>query len=54
MPICDHLRPLHRLIEQADELRSRQRGIEARMVLPEVSDADDPCPKRLHRTHREC
>jgi hypothetical protein len=39
------------MIEHADELRSRQGGIEARMVLPKVSDADDSSPKWLHRTH---
>jgi hypothetical protein len=48
MPICDRLRTLDRLIRHADELRPRQGGIEARMVLPEMSDADDPCPQRCH------
>ena len=48
MPICDRLRTLDRLICHADELRPGQGGIETRMVLPEMSDADDACPKKCH------
>jgi len=32
----------------ADELRIGQGGIEPRMVLTEMSDADDSCPNRCH------
>jgi hypothetical protein len=43
MPICDRLGTLDRLIRHTDESRSRQGGIETRMVLPEMSDANDAC-----------
>jgi hypothetical protein len=49
MPICNRLCTLDRLIGHTDESRSRQGGIEARMVLPEMSDSNDTGTDRLHR-----
>ncbi len=40
MPVGDQLGPFDRVIGDTDELRPRQGGIQARMVLPEMSHAD--------------
>jgi hypothetical protein len=49
MPICNRLCTLDQLIRHTDELHPRQGGVEARMVLPEMSDANDTGTDRLHR-----
>jgi hypothetical protein len=48
MPVCDYLCPLDRLIHHADEVRPGQGGIETRMMLSQMSDANDACPKGCH------
>jgi hypothetical protein len=48
MPSCDRLRPLNRLVGHADKLRPRQGCIETRMMLPEMSDADNACLEPCH------